>query len=297
MFFQDNQWSSMKTYDKPRGFFQINDIVEYNEKIYLAARYGLYRLENDRFEMLKDYDKKQFSDRINAVMKDDENNLWLGSGKGIAKFDGTSYTYFNKKNTPALADESILHICSDRDKRIFFATSDGLAVLDKDNWTFYDKKSGLDSKKVIAVASNSKGQTFIAAVALLGTKVISIYEDGQLRNEPLPEKVSIEKMLVDNYDNLWIQGVTSLVCRNADGKYIVYDFKNSPIPKDLVVRNMFLFGDELRVLIDEDALKKNDGLPKYTQPANVFGMDVNTFQLNTFIPTKQVLIYDTKKQK
>jgi hypothetical protein len=172
-----------------------------------------------------------------------------------------------------------------------------LAVLDKDNWTFYDKKSGLDSKKVIAVASNSKGQTFIAAVALFGTKVISIYEDGQLHNESLPGKITIEKMLVDNYDNLWIQGLTSLVCRNADGKYISYDFKNSPIPKDLVIRDIFLFEDELRVLIDEDALKKDDGLPKHTQPANVFGMDVNTFQLNTFIPVKQVLIYDTKRQK
>jgi hypothetical protein len=298
MFFENNQWTPVKTYDKPRGFFEINDIVEHNEKIYLAARYGFYRLENDRFEMLKDYDKKQLSYRINAVLKDDENNLWLGSSKGIAKFDGEQYTYFNKKNTPALADESILNICSDRDKKIFFGTTDGLAVLDKDNWTFYDKKTGLDSKKVVAVASNSKGQTFIASVPFIGTtNVISIYEGGQLHNESLPEKILVEKMLVDNHDNLWIQAHASLVCRNADGKYIYYDFKNSPIPKDLVIKDIFLFEDELRVLIDEYALDKDDGLPKYTQPANVFGMDVNKFQLNTFISTKQVLIYDTKRQK
>jgi ligand-binding sensor domain-containing protein len=295
LFFQDNQWTPMETYDKPRGFYEIKDIVKQNEKIYLVTSYGFYRLENDKFEQMKNFDKKQFSDRISAVLKDDENNLWIGSNKGIAKFDGANYTYFNKKNTPELAEESILSICSDRDKRIFFGTTDGLAVLDKNEWAFYDKKSGLDNKKVVAVASNSKGQTFIATASLMkGTGVINVYEEGELRNEPLPENILVTKMLVDKHDNLWIKAHASLVCRKANGEYITYDFKNSPIPKHLVIKNIFLFEDELRVLIDEYVFDKNDGLPQHTKPAELFGMDVNKFQLNTFIPIKQVLIYDIK---
>jgi ligand-binding sensor domain-containing protein len=295
MFFQNNQWTPVKTYDKPRGFYNIKDIVEQNEKIYLVTSYGFYRLENDRFEQMADFDKKQFSNRISAVIKDDENNMWLGSNKGIAKFDGMNYTYFNKKNTPELAEESILSICTDRDKKIFFGTANGLAVQDNGNWTFYDKKSGLDSKKIAAVASDSKGQTFIAAVSLLGvTDVISIYEEGRLRNEPLPKKILIEKMMVDKYDNLWIQARTLLVCRKAGGEYISYDFKNSPIPKDLVIKNIFLFEDEIRVIIDEDVFDKSDGLPDHSRPMPLLGMDVTKFQLNTFISTRQVLIYNIK---
>jgi hypothetical protein len=295
LFFQDNQWSPMQMHDKPRGFYTTNDVVEQNEKIYIATSYGFYRLENDRFEEMKNFDKKQFSNRINVVLKDDENNLWLGSNKGIAKFDGTNYTYFNKKNTPELMNESVLSICSDRDKKIFFGTTDGLAVLDKGDWTFYDKKSGLDNKKVVAVASNSKGQTFIATNSTWkGTGIINVYEEGELRNEPLPETILVEKMLVDKYDNLWIKAHASLVCRKAGGEYITYDFKNSPIPKNLIIKNIFLFEDELRVIIDEYASDKDDGLPKHTQPATLFGMDVNKFQLNTFIPIQQVLIYNIK---
>jgi hypothetical protein len=292
--FQNNQWTSIGTYDRPRGFYIINDIAEQNNKIYLATNYGFDCLEDGRFQT-KEYDKKQFSNRINAMLKDDENNLWLGSNKGIAKFDGTNYTYFNKKNTPELTNESIVSMCSDRDKKIFFGTENGLAVWDKDTWTFYDKKSGLDSKKIVAVVSNNKGQTFIASSSLLGgTGVINIYEAGELHSEPLPEKILVKKMLVDKHDNLWIQAHTSVVCRKADGKYITYDFKNSPIPKNLVVKNIFLFEDELRVIIDEDELKKDDGLPKHTRPMDIFGMDVNEFQLKTFMPMKQVLIYDIK---
>jgi hypothetical protein len=158
----------------------------------------------------------------------------------------------------------------------------------------------LDSKKVTAVASNSKNQTFIVCTGFFGTTdVISIYEDGKLRQENLPEKVVAKQMLVDKYDNLWISGHSTLLCRKANGEYVLYNSGNSPIPKNLIIDYMFLFGDELRLIIDEDELDKDDGLPKSVHPTGSLGVQrgPGEKQLGTFISTEQVLIYDTGKMK
>ncbi|MDR0573558.1 MAG: hypothetical protein LBG96_05925 [Tannerella sp.] len=299
--FQNGQWTPEGTYDRPPGFYEITDVFDKNGQMYFATNRGLYRLENGKSEPATEWDKKQFPYKLTAVARDSENNLWAGSDKGIAKFDGASYTFFNKKNTPALTEESIRAICIDRDNKLFFGTTGGLVVKDRDEWTFYDKKSGLNNKKVAALASDSRGKTFIVTTGLLGTaEVINIYEDGQLRQESLPEKILLKTISIDQYDNLWIAGTSpQLICRKSNGEYILFDSKNSPMPKSLLIRNMFIIGDELRLIIDESSVGRDDGLPKTTHAAGAFSplSGPDAVRLNTFISPQQVLIYDITKQK
>jgi hypothetical protein len=120
-----------------------------------------------------------------------------------------------------------------------------------------------------------------------------------LSKESFPEEVVVNQMLVDRYDNLWIAGHSTLLCRKANGEYVLYNPGNSPLQKSLVIQKMFLFGDELRLIIDESSLDKDDGLPKNFHSPGILRplKEPDPSRLKTFIVPQQVLIYDITKQK
>lgn len=294
---RDGQWTVVKTYDRADGLFEIGNVFEKNNQIHFANKFGLYLVDENKIEPVKEWDKKEFSQQINVVITDKNGIIWFGTNKGIAKFENNTYTFFNKKNTPALKSESIISMCSDSDGNVFAGTSNGLAVWNKTEWTFYDKDTGLSNKKVVAVESNSKGQTFIVTTSMLNeTKVIDIYENGKITVETLPEKIGLTSALVDNHDNLWMKVGCHLSCRKADGEYVFYNPKNSPLQKDLQIKRMFVFADELRLIISETASQANTGISKpqtTTTPAPTIGPD--KAKLKTFVAPQQVLIYNTKQ--
>ncbi len=297
--FQNKEWIVGETITKPKYFdihSRIVSMLKYNDILYIATYPKFYYVTNNSCVEVEGLDKKQFSNSsISAMLIDKQNNMWLGSDKGIAKFDGTNYTYFNKKNTPELQDASISSISEDSNGNLLFGTDGGLALFADGKWSFFDKKSGLDSKKVRMIASNSKGQTFALGTGFIpSTDVLSIYENGQIRNETLPRKIYIEKVIVDSYDNLWIQESNALFCRKANGEYVTYDASNSPIPgKPYFIKNMFLVNNEIHLITDEPAkdpfpAQHASGTLPVTLPTNL--------QLSTYTQPKQVLIYTIQPQ-
>lgn len=290
---RDGQWITTKIYDKAAGLFNIGDVFEKNNQIYFGNKFGLYLVGENKIEPVKEWDKKEFSQQINTVITDKNGIIWFGSNKGIAKFENNAYTFFYKKNTPALKNESIQAMCSDSDGNVFAGTSNGLAVWNKTEWSFYDKDNGLSSKKVTAVASNSKGQTFVITTNIVDeTNTIDIYENGTLKTETLPQKIGVRSAVIDEQDNLWINGVRALTCRKANGEYVFYNSKNSPLPKDLVIKKMFILGDELRLIIGEPGSQSNAGVSK-AQTMPTTGPDKE--KLKTFVAPQQVFIYNTKQ--
>lgn len=60
-----------------------------------------------------------------AVLQTRDGYLWLGTFKGLVRFDGIHFTVFNQSNTPGLGDDVIVHLFEDSRGWLWVGTRDG----------------------------------------------------------------------------------------------------------------------------------------------------------------------------
>ena len=63
--------------------------------------------------------------RISAIGQTPDGYLWVGTPKGLARFDGTRFTIFNSASTPGLVDSRITGLLTDREGVLWVGTLDG----------------------------------------------------------------------------------------------------------------------------------------------------------------------------
>lgn len=70
--------------------------------------------------------------RIRAICQTTDGYLWIGTGEGLARFDGIRFTIFDQSNVPALHDDGILALRVARDGTLWIGTEGGGLVEYKD---------------------------------------------------------------------------------------------------------------------------------------------------------------------
>jgi len=107
-------------------------------------------------------------DRVNAqkmvdietsdIIVDSEGNIWISyeMAPGVAKFDGSQWTYFTDAN--GLHSNRVYDIFEDSRGNIWFATQNGIDKLVNGYWFHYDTSDGLVHNSVRKVFEDSKNQ-------------------------------------------------------------------------------------------------------------------------------------------
>ena len=292
---QEGVWTYVKTYGRTRNFGETGNVFEKNGQLYFANRFGFFRVGDENIEQVEFWGRREFARQIRTVEVDKNGRIWFGTNGGAAKYENGNYTFFTRRNTSELRNETIVSMTADINGNLFAGTTNGLAVWNNGSWSFFDSRNGLGGRRVNAVASNSKGQTFVLATNMMyQTSTIDIYENGQITTETLPQRITGMSALVDAHDNLWINGHRELIRRSPDGEYTIFDASNSPLCRDLIIGDMFVFGDELRVTLRLPAHRQPRAATapqRAERPAPRVG--VTEERLSTFIPPMQVLIFDT----
>ncbi|MDR2937746.1 MAG: hypothetical protein LBU92_02250 [Prevotellaceae bacterium] len=143
---------------KPKTFYSWSDFfscmaADAKGAIYLGTRLnGLYKYEKSGAVSVP-LDSKLAGNEIIALTADKNNNLWIATGKILAKYDGTTMTYFNKKNS-GLTSNDLTALYVDANNALWVGTDgDGLFRFDGTTWTVFTKKSGqLKNNKIISLA-------------------------------------------------------------------------------------------------------------------------------------------------
>lgn len=63
--------------------------------------------------------------RIRTLAQTPDGYLWIGTSEGLARFDGVHFTVFDRSNTPALRDDSILALRAGRAGTLWIGTEGG----------------------------------------------------------------------------------------------------------------------------------------------------------------------------
>src|SRR5215467_5288408 len=63
--------------------------------------------------------------RIHTISQTADGYLWIGTSGGLVRFDGHRFFVFDRSNTAAFRDDSILALCPSRDGSLWIGTEGG----------------------------------------------------------------------------------------------------------------------------------------------------------------------------
>ncbi|CUU08034.1 Por secretion system C-terminal sorting domain-containing protein, partial [Candidatus Thermokryptus mobilis] len=139
------------------------------------------------------------SNYINAIAIDGQDNLWIGTEEGLAKFDGVNWTVYNSSNS-GLPSKYVNAIAFDKEGNKWIGTNNGLAKFDGVNWTVYKTyNSGLPDNSVKTIVIDISGNKWIGTWGY----GLAVYREGGVIIKVEDEKTKFPEkyVLYQNYPN------------------------------------------------------------------------------------------------
>ncbi|HZQ48511.1 MAG TPA: two-component regulator propeller domain-containing protein [Verrucomicrobiae bacterium] len=140
---------------------------------------------------------------VQAITQTPDGYLWVGTRKGLARFDGANFTVFDTNNLPELRNSSITALCADREGALWIGTGGGgvLRLLGK-AITHFGKMNGLAGDNVRVIYQGRDDALWIGT-----TTGMSRYEHQRFANYTKQEGLFsdiINHIYQDRDDSIWI---------------------------------------------------------------------------------------------
>lgn len=162
---------------------------------------------------------------IPSLIQCQQGYIWMGSYKGLIRFDGVKFTIFNKINTPELKSDIILTTLKSKNGDLWIGTYDGLLKFSNGKFSRYTTQEGLPDTIIRALCEEKNGDLWIGTarggVARLRDGIFKTYsvKHGLSDN-------SVQAICQDHDGNLWIGTRNSGLNRLKDDVFSQYTMKD-----------------------------------------------------------------------
>lgn len=82
--------------------------------------------------------------QVQCVLQGRDGGLWIGTKRGLARFDGLKFTVFNRATTPALESDDIHFLAEDSRGLVWVSTRSALLLFDGRRWSQFAPREGPD---------------------------------------------------------------------------------------------------------------------------------------------------------
>ncbi|MFT5089523.1 MAG: two-component system sensor histidine kinase ChiS [Planctomycetota bacterium] len=184
----------------------ITSLLRDGNDLWIGTWGGLVHYDGAQF-IIHDMIDGLPSERINALVLDDEGMLWLGTDRGASRFDGEQFTNFSTDDGLPANEVHALHIDNNghlwigTSSTIQFRDSGGLSLYDGHEFVNFSSADGLAGNDIRALFEDLEGNLWVGSASGLshyqGLHFLSISaEDG------LPDN-RIYALAVDLQGPLW----------------------------------------------------------------------------------------------
>lgn len=120
---------------------------------------GLYKLRNNRFEKFS-ISSGLPDNTINCLFLSEENELWIGTNKGVSRYKNRRFENFNEGD--GLIPGNIRSISQDKRGNLWFGSqTSGVSRFAGGSFTSFTESSGLAGNRVFSVYADKKGNVWV----------------------------------------------------------------------------------------------------------------------------------------
>lgn len=154
----------------------------------------------------------------NAVIQSKDGYMWIATFGGLARFDGRSFTVFDRSNSPGMYSDRILTISEDRDGALWCITEDGVLRYQHGVFTTFDVAGGHNEVTPFRVRQDSRGTIWI----IVGRKP---YKFNNNRFVPIPilRDSLLARRALNNSGGVWLYGGRKILRTIDDSVVVVMD--------------------------------------------------------------------------
>ncbi|MDR0872009.1 MAG: hypothetical protein LBN27_00885 [Prevotellaceae bacterium] len=212
-----------------------------------------YDFETGVAKNVAGYDIKQFGDKIKDLEADKNGNLWIAAEDGLLKYDGTSFTLYNKKNSALLSKSiNVLQYVAETNT-LWVGTKDGVFTFDGTNWTEYGKKQGLkpDNVRGLAVSGNKAYVYISGGINMNTTQPLAIIDNGVVTIEKAPAWFA--GIVLDDNGTLWLAGSQGLMYKKNNESITLYPSNKYPNIFSMNISMKYYFNNEILFYTHKDS--------------------------------------------
>ena len=277
---QNNQVTYPLSKFEDLNFFKSGNLQITDSVYWFASDKGVFRISKS-FELLEDYTKKIYNNRVNNLFEDRNGNIWFcTNGEGIFILQNESIQNCTSENSD-LPSSFVYKVAGDKEGHIYLASKNG--------WLSEFKKDQIINYKI----TNSNADFYDLQVEDKEVKIlcdgfysISKNKDGKLE-KPNFIQSTFPKAMTRSKNDLWVASHEGIFkCTDAEYEHIS-PFRSYAMYKGY---NNTMWIGTVRGLYRFD----------YNVPFQLFNYDRNNNQSNSHInsinPSNKKLIYDFSKR-
>jgi ligand-binding sensor domain-containing protein len=213
--------------------------------------------------------------RIRAILQSRDGYLWLGADRGLARFDGVSFTMFNR-GRGNLRDNEVWALEEDRSGGLWIGTGGGLTLYKDGSFRTFTKADGMPDDWVRSIDVDPDGNIWIACASGAAR-----WADGRFTafttREGLTNNMPIRVCARSSLGVLLVAG--NEVDRFVDGRFVAID--GLVAEKDGRVNNLTAGSDGAFWLTFENGLVKR-----------VRNGEVTVYRLSDGVPSRFPTVFD-----
>jgi len=180
--------------------------------------------------------RSRLSTEVTSIAQTKDGYLWLGTASGLARFNGTDFTFFNKSNTTAFTHNEVRALLADQDGSLWIKTWDfdrsGDLIRYRDGQFYsYTGKDGFSGKLVSILRQGPSGDVWIGT---FGDGLFR-YHKGQFTLYNAKQGLSgnsIAAIVEDRSGNVWVgtnRGLNRLTAADNFHAFRLDGFPNAPV--------------------------------------------------------------------